>query len=1106
MGGQEFDTIDVLRLEVEDDPTGLVNLIQNPSGELGGYGWVTPVAGSFLYGITLGEPALSYSSPGGVPSYFYSEPLPVAAGEYVAASWELAHVDTHYRARFEWLDSSMTLLSSTGQTGYLSSAGQVSYGPHLAPASTAFVRLRFDHYGSNTGWDPTGGSSLVFRKATVVKAADSGDLGTLRVNLIPNPSFEDDAGGWAAFNAGTSFSRSTDYAAVGSASLLISSAGVGGAAQVATPEGLTGIPATPTTDYAIQFKSRAGSTPRTMAIGAVWYDAAGAQIGATGMAGVGANAAGSWTLHSRLVVSPSGAAFMRVVVGVLTSGASGSQYVDAVMAEQANSVGAYFDGDTPGAGGITYDWQARPPVVSPIRTNLIPNPSFETNTTGWTGVESTLSRITSGAAVGSACLRLTKTSHVFPEMYAVTATGTAGFPVVPGRTYRRSYSVKASRINRVTFTYLRWYDAAGALMFKEGDDEATFYAALPVGEWVRRAAPSCTAPAGAAFAAIEVQVAITYGAHSPPETLMTTGETHDVDGVMFEEATTFGTYFDGSTPDSADSVTGYDRAWSGTAHASASTETMTTVLPYSTGTSTNVDFIEPVPYLNVLGPTHDLTINREELNAGTLTATILDAALDPSQSELIRPGKRVRVTALDSETDTWEPIILARVQNAKVTYDFLNRDEAKRARVVLTAVDAAADLTAQVRTEGVGTIDELPFVLEGCGIPWNVNGSGNQVSTATVAARNENASALDQVSLTRDSVLGYAWVDRQGVLQAWDSDTIPTTVAGVLDEDVYNANLDIDYDTDRCINYVTVKYLRLNPATGESDEVTYGPYVDEASVDTWGIHAQEFTIQGIAEEATDLEAYAAAILAANATPRVRINSVTVPISSAARITRSRALLDLYDLVTTSNEAAGLAEDQRITTITHTISSDKWLVTFGFATEGNVATPQVTPSPGLPEGKTIGQLLRPVGEVTWWWGAKADIPAGWLALDGGTIPSEYTELIALNGGSTTLPNIADRFIIGAGTKALGTTGGEPTKTIEIANMPPHNHGSVGNHSHGIGSGNTTGTNTAAARAAGSGAGPFNSQLDGGHTHTTQGSGEPLDVMNPWIALWPIIRAA
>ena len=165
---QEFTTLDVLRLEVETDPTGLVNLVQNPNGELGGWGWITPVANSVLKGIS--GPSLEYTSPGSVASYFYTEPMAIAATQYAAAMWNIVSLNGYYRVKFEWLDSSKVLLSSSTQTGYLNATGVVNYGPYQAPASTAYVRLRFDHYSTNTGTAPTAGQKITFNQVTVAKA------------------------------------------------------------------------------------------------------------------------------------------------------------------------------------------------------------------------------------------------------------------------------------------------------------------------------------------------------------------------------------------------------------------------------------------------------------------------------------------------------------------------------------------------------------------------------------------------------------------------------------------------------------------------------------------------------------------------------------------------------------------------------------------------------------------------------------------------------------------------------------------------------------------------------------------------------------------------
>lgn len=182
---------------------------------------------------------------------------------------------------------------------------------------------------------------------------------------------------------------------------------------------------------------------------------------------------------------------------------------------------------------------------------------------------------------------------------------------------------------------------------------------------------------------------------------------------------------------------------------------------------------------------------------------------------------------------------------------------------------------------------------------------------------------------------------------------------------------------------------------------------------------------------------------------------------------------------------------RITRIAHRITGGKWLVTLGFTVEGGIAQPQVTPSPTPSGGKTLSQLLRPVGEVTMWYGAAADVPAPWLLCDGTAIPADYPDLIALIGANT--PNMVDVFPIGAGTKAKGTTGGDPTKVIAETNLPAHGHGYARRAS-------ATGFGTAASAAAPSGTGT----LETGNTNPT-GGGTPLDVMPPWRALHFIIRA-
>lgn len=516
------------------------------------------------------------------------------------------------------------------------------------------------------------------------------------------------------------------------------------------------------------------------------------------------------------------------------------------------------------------------------------------------------------------------------------------------------------------------------------------------------------------------------------------------------------------------------------------------------GTPAEIAASDPLtepPWTNVLGSTHTINTERDELDAGFLNATIFDSTLDPASFDLIRPGKRCRLQAYVD--GTWENLFTGLLDNPSTAYlvDDPSVPEGKRAQIQLVANDPAANLASQTRPNGVGTIDELPAILLGCGVPWNINGSTAAIDpdSTVVVAVNESASALDQVAITRDSAPGYAWVDRTGTLQAWDATELDTTVVDVLDETTYS-DVDPDFDVQRLINDVVVNLSRINPGTGETEDIKFGPYTRPDSIREWRRRRAEFRIQGVDE--ADIPAFAAAVLDANGVPAKRINEVTLPLRTLAEV-EAHALRDLYDLVELSNVRAGIASQQsRVTSVRHSLvasnTGGSWTMTLGFATEGTVAVPQVTPAPGA-TGKTLAQLLRPVGEVTMWFGAKPDIPAGWLPLDGSVFDGDAYPALEELLGTTTLPDLTDRFPIGAGTKTLGTTGGAPSVTLAANNLPPHVHGIA----------RQTGPNTGGGTNV-----SFGNTTPGsvGGTQANTTTNDPIDILNPWLSLWFIIRAA
>jgi hypothetical protein len=363
-------------------------------------------------------------------------------------------------------------------------------------------------------------------------------------------------------------------------------------------------------------------------------------------------------------------------------------------------------------------------------------------------------------------------------------------------------------------------------------------------------------------------------------------------------------------------------------------------------------FVSPTVWTNILGSTHEVSIDRDTLNTGTLSAFVYDSTLDPAIADTLRPGKAVRAFVVTT-AGNGEPIFTGTISNVSVDYDLSQPKADRRAKITLTAVDDLAKLANVKRPNGVATVAELTSNFEGAGVPWVLDGAtGHAYATPTVVAVNKDATLLDQVVLTRDTVQGYAWMSSYGQLvMANDGNHGPSGAWTTLDAAAYTA-LNVSYNTDDCINTVTVKLLRPNLSTGETVAVAYGPYTRGDSVERWGARAAEFTVQGIADTEIAVAAYAQAILDANATPKVRVNSARIAITKAADFATfsggRKALLDLYMDAHVINAAGSIDETSFITGISHRITADnkgcKWLVDLAFSAPTSTAAPQVTPAP------------------------------------------------------------------------------------------------------------------------------------------------------------------
>jgi hypothetical protein len=373
----------------------------------------------------------------------------------------------------------------------------------------------------------------------------------------------------------------------------------------------------------------------------------------------------------------------------------------------------------------------------------------------------------------------------------------------------------------------------------------------------------------------------------------------------------------------------------------------------------------------------------------------------------MRPGKKIRIRGYDSLAGAWKDFYVGKIATGASTY-------VSKTRVVVSASDAIAELANQAESRTVATIPELAYLLEGKSVPWLVNGEGSQITTAAIVGKNENASILDQVAITRDTDLGRAFVNRKGILEV--SDQAAPTLAYTLSDDPadltatcrsYTA-IDVAFSTEECINSVTVKWLRWKASKNETTEIIYGPYRDEASIAAWGVRAAEFTVAGAAsaETTAGIAAYAQSILTANATPVVGPRSLTFNAKGASEMALALDA-ELGSKITVKHK--GVTYTPRIEGITHSITPNKWLVTLDFAEASSVAAPTVVPSP-LPPGS--GSNAPQAGYVNVAMGA-----AGTVVTTAITFPQQFATIPAL----TLTAEIAQPDNVHVGFSSLTTTG-------------------------------------------------------------------------------------
>ena len=355
---------------------------------------------------------------------------------------------------------------------------------------------------------------------------------TLRTNLCTNPSFETNVTGWSGSSA--SIARSADTSYLGTHSGLVTPGSTSGSVSIP----VTTVSGRVYTASAWVFAGDA--TSLRMIVDSPTTNGTTVSV-----------LADTWT---RLSVTFT-ANTTTTSIGIQTVGTTQPFYVDAVLVEQTTVLRDYFDGSTVDSLGWDYSWSGTANAstsvasaqVSTIRTNLMGNPSFGTNTSDWYAMGTSIARITSDAYVGTACLESTYTSTS-----GSTATSANPSNVNEGESVTFSVYVKdvdSSVQHRVN---IEWYTGVDDYLGTVTGTATT----ISSSGWTRLSV-SGTAPALTGYAIFNIV----------PVTAPAVGKKIRIDAALCEYGLAVFDYFDGSTGAAGDA---YTVTWAGTAHASQS--------------------------------------------------------------------------------------------------------------------------------------------------------------------------------------------------------------------------------------------------------------------------------------------------------------------------------------------------------------------------------------------------------------------------------------------------------------------------------------------------------------------------------------------------------
>jgi len=329
---------------------------------------------------------------------------------------------------------------------------------------------------------------------------------------------------------------------------------------------------------------------------------------------------------------------------------------------------------------------------------------------------------------------------------------------------------------------------------------------------------------------------------------------------------------------------------------------------------------------------------------GSLSAVLSDPLFDPVNNPRMRPGRKIRLMAVDQLSGQPFELWSGRIATLDNSY------AGGRLRTSITATDAIAELANVPVPRGVsGTFGvRVQAIMNQTAVPYVVVDPSAALPSAVIDNQ-DNASALDQLVWARNSMRGTFYVGPSGKIHAFAAGQLSTSAYLTFSDSkadagaIYYTDVDCNFGSQALVNQLMVQRHNVDE-TEDGGQKTYGPYTNSASVASWGVRSATLDVNdGVPST------LAAAALAVYANPSIFASGLRF--NARDHFDKLGSLIP-FAPVNVKFSKAGLDTKYRVLSIEHDITPERWETAVKFRPMETPSSVSVTnPPAGANTGPT-----------------------------------------------------------------------------------------------------------------------------------------------------------